>query len=289
MTRKTIVASFLAVLLAMGGFARVLQVGAGCAYATPSAAAKVAQDGDTVEIAAGTYTGDVCAWTAKNLTIRGAGADRTILDAAGKCCQGKGTWIVKGSNCRISGVTFRGAACPDKNGAGVRFEADGPIEFARCRFTANENGILCGALPKAVVKIDRCAFDRNGAGDGYSHNLYIGVVARLEMTRSTSDHARKGHNLKSRAQSTVVSDCRFDDGADGESSYLLNCPNGGKVRLERCTFVQAPTAVNGTMVSVGEEGARPHSEVTLKDCTFTNRRTQGKCVELFRAPGVELR
>ena len=287
--RRTGTFCFLVLLGAAGSLAaapRVLQVGPGKTYAVPSAAAAVAQDGDTVEIAAGTYTGDVCAWRAKNLTIRGAGRDKTILDAAGKCCQGKGTWIVKGEGCRVSGLTFKGAACADRNGAGIRLEGNGVFVVEKCRFTENENGILCGALDRAVVKIDGCVFDANGAGDGCSHNLYIGKIAELDFTRCVSHHARLGHNLKSRAKITRVVDSTFDDGKDGTSSYLLNCPNGGEVTLTGCRFVQAPTASNGTMVSIGEEGAYPDSTVDVRKCTFVNRRTSGTCTEIRCAPGV---
>lgn len=274
----------LALGLVFASSAQVIRVGAGEACQKPSAAAAVAQDGDTIEIAAGTYTGDVCVWRANRLTIRGAGATQTILDAAGKSCQGKGTWIVRGEGCSIEGLTFRGASCKDRNGAGIRYEADGVLSLQKCRFTENENGILCGVLPKATIKIADCTFDRNGAGDGYSHNLYIGRIARLELTHCISHHAKVGHNLKSRARETIVQACTFDDGKDGTSSYLVNCPNGGTVRLVRCRLGQAPTASNGTMVSVGEEGACPGSSLLLVDCTFVNRRSSG--CEIFAAPSV---
>ena len=268
------------------GTVRILKVGPDQAYRKPSAAAAAAQDGDVIDIAAGTYTGDVCVWRAKNLTIRGAGQDKTVVDAAGACCQGKGTWLIRGEGCRVSGLTLRGAACPDRNGAGIRLEANGAFTAEKCRFTENENGILCGVLDNGVVTVSGCTFDHNGAGDGYSHNLYIGKVARLNFTNSVSHHAKKGHNLKSRAVETVVENSRFDDGQDGRSSYLVNCPNGGQVTLKNCTFVQAPTSSNARMVSVGEEGAYPDSVVTVKNCTFENRRNKGRDNDLFCAPGV---
>ena len=70
--------------------AATLTVGRGGRYERPSQAAKAAKDGDTVVIAAGEYRGDVCAWRANDLTIRGAGIDKTVLDADGKICMGKG-------------------------------------------------------------------------------------------------------------------------------------------------------------------------------------------------------
>ena len=58
--------------------AATLTVGRGGRYERPSQAAKAAKDGDTVVIAAGEYRGDVCAWRANDLTIRGAGIDKTV-------------------------------------------------------------------------------------------------------------------------------------------------------------------------------------------------------------------
>src|SRR4051812_885037 len=52
---------------------RTLRVGPGRALTTPSAAAAVARNGDTVLIDAGTYAGDVATWTQDDLTLRAVG------------------------------------------------------------------------------------------------------------------------------------------------------------------------------------------------------------------------
>ena len=252
-----------------------LRVGRGEKYEKPSQAAKAAKDGDTIVIAAGEYKGDVCAWRADNLTIRGAGMDKTVLDADGSICMGKGLWVVCGTNTTIEGVTFKGAKCQDRNGAGIRLDANGDLTLRSCSFEGNENGILTGALDKCTVTVEKCRFSRNGHGDGYSHNLYIGAVKKLVFRDSVSDHAIRGHNLKSRAHETEILNSVFDDGRDGESSYLVNCPNGGKVKMKGCRLVQSPKASNGTMVSIGEEGAYPDTEFENVGNSFRNLRPQG--------------
>lgn len=258
-----------------------LRVGPGERFTRPSEAAAVARDGDTVLIAAGRYDGDVCAWRANDLTIRGAGAERTILDACGKACMGKGIWVICGTNATIEGVSFRGAACRDRNGAGIRLDADGDLTVRRCIFEKNENGILTGAHGRATVTIEQCRFTGNGAGDGYSHNLYIGAIRRLVFRHSASDHAVRGHNLKSRAYETEILDSVFDDGEDGISSYLVDCPNGGRVTMKNCRLVQSPDATNGTMVSLGEEGAYPGSLFAESGNVYMDRRKpKGRQVEL---------
>ena len=268
----------LAIFLAMATVATgaELNVGPGAAFGKPSEAAKVAKDGDTVRIAAGVWRGDVCIWRANNLTILGEGPDKTILDAEGRTAAGKGLWVVQGTNVTIRGVTLRGAACRDRNGAGIRHEADGALMVSECRFEDNEDGFLSGVATNAVLTFERCVFRGGGFGDGYSHNIYVGRAKKLIFRDCVSDHAREGHALKSRALETVIERCVFDDGDDGRCSYLVNCPNGGHVSISGCRFVQSPVAPNGTMVSVGEEGAYPDSYLDIAtDNVFENRRASG--------------
>ncbi len=260
---------------------RELRVGPGGDLAKPSEAAKAARDGETVVIEAGEWTGDVCVWRANDIRICGAGPDKTILDADGRAAAGKGLWVVQGTNVTICGVTLRGAACPDRNGAGIRHEADGALTVADCRFENNENGFLSGVATNAVLTFERCVFRDNGAGDGLSHNLYAGRAKRLVFRDCASDHAREGHALKSRALETVVESCVFDDGDDGRSSYLVDCPDGGLVDIDRCRFVQSPVAPNGTMVSIGEESVLPGSSLYLPH--------RGNDFRNLRASGTEVR
>ena len=263
---------------------RELRVGPGGNFAKPSEAAKAVRDGDTVVIEAGEWKGDVCVWRANDIRIFGAGPDKTVLDADGRAAAGKGLWVVQGTNVTIRGVTLRGAACTDRNGAGIRHEADGALTVADCRFENNENGFLSGVATNAVLMFERCVFRDNGAGDGQSHNVYVGRAKKLVFRDCASDHAREGHALKSRARETVVENCVFDDGDDGRSSYLVDCPDGGRVRIVGCRFVQSPVAPNGTMVSVGEEGGLyPDSALDLLDNAnlFENRRASGTEVRSF--------
>jgi hypothetical protein len=97
----------------------------------------------------------------------------------------------------------------------------------------------------------------------------------LVFRDSVSDHAVKGHDLKSRARETVIVNSVFDDGDDGEASYLVNCPNGGRVRMTGCRLVQSPKASNGVMVAIGEEGAYDETEFWSERNSFENRRRDG--------------
>jgi hypothetical protein len=122
---------------------RTWRVGPNRSLTTPSAAATLARDGDTVLIDAGTYVGDVATWTQDDLTLRGVGG-RARLQADGKSAQGKAIWVVAGDRTKIDRLEFSGATVPDGNGAGIRQEGAG-LTVTRSWFHHNQNGILAGA------------------------------------------------------------------------------------------------------------------------------------------------
>src|SRR5262245_2085683 len=70
------------------GGGRVLRVGHERALKTPARAAALAQDGDVVEIDAGTYEGDAAVWRANRLILRGVGGRARVV-AAGAHAEGK--------------------------------------------------------------------------------------------------------------------------------------------------------------------------------------------------------
>ena len=231
---------------------RVLQVGPGASYPTPSAAAAAAQAGDVVRIAAGDYRGDVATWRAPNLTICGVGG-RARLFADGQHAQGKAIWVVAGANTVIEGIEFHGVTVPDRNGAGIRAEG-GNLTIRNCGFFDSDEGILSGRGGEIVI--DRSEFARNGYGDGQSHNLYIGEADRLIVTASFFHSARIGHNFKSRARETRIENSYFMDGTTGTASYQVDFPNGGIVHLRGNVFQKGPRADNPAAVAFGQEGLK---------------------------------
>ena len=233
----------------------MLRVGPGKTYAVPSAAAAVAQSGDVILISAGDYRGDVASWSASNLTICGVGG-RARLYADGRNAAGKGIWVIGGANVTVDSIEFHDAKVPDRNGAGIRAEHTGQLSIRNCGFFDNENGILGGDVASATVSIDKSEFARNGFGDGFSHNIYVGTAGKLTVTNSFFHEARIGHNLKSRARENRIENSYFMDGPAGTSSYLADFPNGGVVFLRGNLFQKGPKADNSTAIAYAAEGLR---------------------------------
>jgi hypothetical protein len=254
---------------------------------TPSAAAALARDGDTVLIDAGTYVGDVATWTQDDLILRGAGG-RARLQADGKSAQGKAIWVIAGDRTKIDRLEFSGATVPDGNGAGIRQEGAG-LTVTRSWFHHNENGILAGANADSDVVIRRSRLFRNGAGDGYTHNLYIGAVRSLTITGSYLWGADVGHELKSRAARNTIIGNRIAD-RDATASYSVDLPNGGSSLIAGNVIIQGPHSENSTVVSYGSEGfTRDSRRLWVVNNTFVNRRHTGTFVGLAEGSSPDFR
>ena len=267
--------------------ARTLRVGPDRRLKTPSAAAAVARDGDTVLIDAGTYTGDVATWTQDGLTLRGAGG-LARLEAAGRNAQGKAIWVIAGDRTTVDRIAFSGATVPDQNGAGIRQEGAG-LTVTRSWFHHNQNGILTGANPDSDIVIRRSRFFQNGGGDGYTHNLYVGEVRSLTVTGSYLWGADVGHELKSRAARNTIVGNRITD-RDATASYSIDLPNGGSSLIAGNVIIQGPRSENSGVVSYGAEGLTHASRVLwVVNNTFVNRRDSGTFVGVADGSQARLR
>lgn len=280
----------LCVAISQQARADVLSVGPQGKYAAPCAAFAAAADGDTIEIdGAGSYVGDVCGITKNQLTIRGTGG-RAKIDAGGKNAQGKAIWVVQGADTTIENVELTGAAVPDLNGAGIRQEGKN-LTVRGCFFHDNENGILAGDVADSEILIENSEFDHNGAGDGFSHNLYINHVAKLTFRYNWSHRSVIGHLLKSRAAENYVLYNRITGESDGTSSYELDFPNGGKTYVIGNLIEQGTMTDNPSMLAYIEEGAvatSPSHQLYVVNNTFVNDKKSGTFLNIAAnaAPAV---
>lgn len=265
------------------GHPRTLRVGKFQPYVSIAAAARDARNGDTVEIEAGDYVGDVAIWAQNKLTIRGVGG-RARLIANGRHVERKGIWIIRGGQITIENIDFFGARVEDRNGAGIRFEK-GHLIVRNCGFFDNENGILTHNDPLAEIDIENSEFGNNGYGDGQSHNLYIGAINRFRMTGSYSHHANIGQLVKSRSKTTYLLYNRLTD-ETGKASYEIDLPSGGIAYVIGNIIQQSPTTENGHMISFGVEGYTwKENELYLVNNTIVdNRMANGRF--LLIKPGL---
>jgi hypothetical protein len=279
--------------------ANMLRVGTGKPFASVRAAAAAALDGAVIEIDAGTYNDDIVVWGQNHLTVRGVGGRAHIHGTAvipyvsGDPLQnGKGLWVVNGSNMRVENMEFSGARVTDQNGAGIR-NSGGNLTICNGYFHDNENGFLGEA--NGALTIEYTTFDNNGLGSaGYTHNVYVdggpNPGDKLVFRYNYSHHVHIGHLLKTRARENYVLYNRLSDEADGTSSYNIDVPNGGLTYVVGNLIQQGPNTDNPTMVSYGAEGlssGRTHSLYVVNN-TFVNDLGSGHFLDVVSGAGAFL-
>ncbi len=260
-----------------------LEVGPGKPFTKPCEAFAAAAPGDIIEIdAAGDYDGDVCVIRPDNLTIRGVGG-RAKIDAAGKHAEGKGIWVIDGDNITVENIEFSGAKVPDRNGAGIRIQGRN-LTVRNCYFHDNEDGIL-GGHNQGHILIEYCEFARNGYGNGYTHNIYIGHTERFTLRYSYSHDGISGHLVKSRAAENFILYNLLDTG-DGTSSYEIDLPNGGFALVLGNVIRQGVRTENSVLLTYREEGPdarNPSEQLIVAHNTFINDRPRGTFIRLAAA------
>ena len=260
--------------LAVPASAATLLVGPTRTYKTPCAAIAVAAAGDTIQIDPVLYQNDTCAWGTNNLTIEGVlgpNGERPDIDDSGLTGahrQGhlalyKGIFVPQGSNTVIKNIEFSHASIPKNkgnNGAGIRQDGTN-LTVLNCKFDHDQDGILESNVAGSAILIKYSEFAFNGAGDGQSHNLYIGHAGSLDFEFNYSHDASVGHLLKTRAAVNYILYNRLT-GENGTDSYECDIPNGGTSYVIGNLIQQGPNTQNRTIVTYLEEGPNASNPAT---------------------------
>lgn len=268
MTSFRLPCTLLLAVLVSSAHAATLRVGPDEQITRIADAARLAKDGDTVEILSGEYRGDVAVWQQKTLTIRGIG-QRPVLVADGKSAEGKAIWVIRDGDIRIENIEFRGSRVPAGNGAGIRFER-GKLTIRNCAFIDNQMGILTSNDPDSQLVIENSRFaDAPRQMHSLPHLLYVGSIAKFTITGSRFENGYRGHLVKSRARQSTIRDNHIVDGLEGEASYEIDLPNGGIARITGNTVGQSAKTQNPVLISYGAEGnVWPENSLTLEGNTL---------------------
>lgn len=244
-----------------------LTVGTGQQYSTIAAAVAASRDGDVIAVQAGTYVNDFATINTK-VTLKAVGGMVT-LQATVAPPNGKAILVTR-NDITIDGFELTGAKVPSGNGAGIRFEG-GHLTILNSWFHHNENGLLSGGWPDSHITIRNSEFSHNGTGDGRTHNLYVGEITTLTIENSYFHDAVVGHEIKSRAFATTIRDSRIQN-QDGNGSYEVDLPNGGKAVLTGNVIEQGARSQNPAIVHFGgEAGPHPGSSLEMSGNTIINK------------------
>ncbi len=231
-----------AATLIQAGSGTVLTVGAGMEFATLGDACQAAVAGDTIAVKAGTYVND---FATVNVALKIVSLGGLVNEVATQPPPNDKALLTVNANLAIQGFTFTGGSdgSPDGNVSGIRLQ-NGNLSVSYCYFHDMQEGLLAGADSTASISIDHSEFARNGTGDGYSHNLYVGAIASVNVTNSYFTASDVGHEIKSRAAVTTISNNVIADGPTGTGSYDIDLPNGGVATVTNNVIEKGPLSSN---------------------------------------------
>jgi hypothetical protein len=275
----------------------VLKVGPGGQYQTISKAVAAA-DADTdlgnyydLQIMPATYTNDF-PYVTRPMTIEvdpNYAGSPVVLEATVPLPNEKGI-ILTVASLTVNGLTFTGAQIDNSlggNGAGIRDQNTGPgatLMILNSTFTGNQEGILTGDDADETISVTNSNFTNNGNPNinYFQHGLYVNGGTSLTVSNSLFCGQLIGHDIKSRAQATIVSGNQLYDGAAnpalgcdaGSSSLAIDVPNGGMVSISGNQIIQGATSQNYKMVDYGEEGlAYGNNSLAVSGNSFTSSGT----------------
>ena len=260
-----------------------LTVGQGSSFQFHTIAAAIAAsaNGDTIQIQAGKYIDDYPPTITHNLTIVGVGGQvQMVATAADPPPNQKGILVIGAvgatPNVTVENVTFRDTKISNNlggNGAGIRYQG-GNLTLIHDGFINNQDGLLAASDPSGSITVNGCVFRHNGSGTGQTHNIYVNDVGTLTLENSRFLDAVVGHEIKSRAENTIIRNNLIADGPTGTASYSIDLPNGGNAIIEHNEIEKGPDAQNPVVITTGEEGnIYASSSLLVSDNTIVNDET----------------
>ncbi|MDB5364485.1 MAG: putative pectin lyase [Rhodospirillales bacterium] len=259
-------------------------VGPNEAFTRIDTAVAAAQSGDTVFVRAGTYV-DQAASVPANVNLIGVGGT-VNMTATHDLSNGKAFLISHGGT--IENFNFSNAQNADLNGAGIRYSS-GDLTVKNSVFQNNQDGILGQNNASGTITLLNDQFTNNGAGDGRSHAVYVNDLAKLTVANSVFEGTNAGHDVKSRADTTVITGSSFSNGANGTGSYAIDLPNGGQGIVEGNSFNQSANSQNPAIVHFGGEGnTHANSQLTVANNQFADALSNGVAVANQTGTTVDL-
>ena len=247
---------------------RTLEVGPGKEFDRIEAAVRAAVPGDSIRVSPSPngYAETAVLINKPNIRIE-ASVPGVVLDGARFDYSGVGTVpraIVQfeptAAGSSLKGFVLSGAHNRSFNGAGVRINNCKDVCVADCEITACDMGVMSAGAAASNQSIVNCHIHHNGTmlEPGQNHNLYLGGES-VSLTNCEIDHSLTGHNVKSRAHITKVSNCFIHDSANREFDFVESVETsrpGSDALLNDNLIIKAATSGNGNVLHFGHEAGR---------------------------------
>lgn len=269
--------------LILAGSPAVLQVGDGRQFVQIAAAVKAAPPGAEIDVfPASRGYAQTALRLSKPLHLRAMG--HVLLDGRGFDFSGVGSVpraIVQfdpgASGSSITGFEMCNAHNASFNGAAIRIQAARNVNVTRCDIHDNDMGIMSSGIegdPQAGSnqRYEECLIHGNGntKDPGYNHNLYLDGSSAY-LNRCVIYGSVTGHNLKSRAHFTQVTNSLLFGGANRQ----IDCVNSwnsaraaSNLVVYNCVIAMDPLSVgNGNVIHFGRENGDRNGCAYLLACS----------------------
>ncbi len=211
-----------------------------------------AQDGDTIELLPGEYSGGLVLDN-RRLTLRGVGDKPPVVKGRGVPGESRALWLVRGGEVTVENLEFRGARSQEGGGAGIRQEG-GRLTLRLCVFFDNEHGVFAANDDKAELSIDSSVFGMAPhVVGGLYHLLNVGRIGKLSIVGSRFQQGFEGHLIKTRARENRITYNFIHDGQRGGASYEIEIANGGLATIVGNVIGQGADSQNPVVVAYGTE------------------------------------
>ena len=246
------------------------------------AAIEGATDGTKITVGKGLYTAtSTITVNANNMTIVSKdGKSVTVLDAEGKCR----LLVIKGSNCRIEGLTFKNGLADNAYGGAMDISGSARARIVNCDFvgcTAKWGGAICCGdnghsafdIRENYTIVSGCTFLECGVammGDGWGGGgaIYGAVWAEDSVFDACFTEAGGGRLYHADIDATsymTATNCDFKNHNQANRGLVginENRQGQGAVRLVDCLFA-ANTATSADSILF-------HRRVMLDRCVISN-------------------
>lgn len=258
----------------------VINLATAVIYASLSAAITNSSAGDTLSLSPGLYVEDFPIIT-HSLTIEGAGGLARLQTPNPAPANGRAVLYVGGyanADLSVINLDISGAIDANNNGAGILFETgNGALSVSNSWIHGNQDGILTGTT--GAITITHSEIDHNGVAPsnpryGYDHNIYVGDATSLTVTDSYIHDALGGHEIKSRAAVTTITNNRIQDGPTATTSFSIDIPDGGMATITGNTIEKGPSSPNRYAIHFGGEAnpSQSPSSLMVQDNVLINNR-----------------
>src|SRR5438105_3266184 len=238
----------LALALPLAVQAKTFQCGAGDVQCLIDAINEANANGEknTIRLEAGTYTltavdNDTNGLPSitSTLTIKGDGADTTILERDSSAPSFRLVHVATSGNLTLTGVTLRGGGNAPRfnfvSGSGL-FNNGGVVTITQSTFAQNQGGLFTNG---GTVRITQSSFIGNSAGPGITGGLHA-TGGTVTITQSTFAQNNSGFAggiaIDHPAVVTVVNSTVADNSVGGIGGGILN--EGGVLLITNSTITR---------------------------------------------------